>query len=224
MASVQAEVQKELTQEEFDYVLAAFEESINDNIDLDLLSRTLKTFVKEITPAKEIHLLGFSEKNDSVVSDIENNIHIDLSSSQGMISTCYKKKEPQFTNDVDRYNGYDVKVDNAYDYNLKNLLILPLQDVNENLFAVLWAGIPKGDINQYISRDIEHLTQLLHKIEYVIPQEEDKAKEIDQSKEMYQSALKEIDHIKSKKYNKVESPILVQKIQSWLTGFKKNKK
>jgi len=224
MASVQAEVQKELTQEEFDYVLAAFEKSINDNIDLNLLSRTLETFVKEITPAKEIHLLGFSEKNDSVVSDIENNIHIDLSSSQGMISTCSKKKEPQITNDVDRYNGYDVKVDNAYDYNLKNLLILPLQDVNENLFAVLWAGIPKGDINQYISRDIEHLTQLLNKIKYVMPQEEDKAKKIDQSEDMYQSALKEINHIESKKHNKVEYPILVHKIQSWLTGFKKNKK
>jgi len=223
MAGIQMDIQKELIQEELDQILVAFQESIKGNIDLDLLLKTLKIFVKEITPAKEIHLLILSNENSFEISDIENGIPIDLSSSQGMISRCLNRKEPQFTNDVNRYKEYDKKIDNIFDYNLKNLLIMPVQDINNELFAILWAGIPKGDLNQYISADIEHLVQLLDHIEYTMPREK-REEEIKHSEEFNSYKEEKLDSPDTLKEYKVESPILVKKIQSWLTGFKKNKK
>jgi len=223
MADVQLKVQKALTREELDHMVTAFQESINGNTDLAFLSRTLDVFVKEITPAKEIHFLLVSQENDFEILDIKNNVNIDISSSQGLIRTCLKQKKPRFVNDVNRYSGYDEKIDNIFKYDLKNLLIMPLQDIDNNLFAILWAGIPKGDLNQYIREDIDHVIQLLDQIVYTIP-EEKKEEEIKVSEIVNHNEKKNINFSDTSEKQKVESPILIKTIQSWLSNFKKSKK
>jgi len=241
MSPLKIEIKKELSVSEFDQIISSFKEELRNNTDIESLTRAFNIYIKEITPAKHISLLQLSSPSELITIHNGKTITIDISNSKGMLAQCIKTEEPQFTNDIKRHPSYEEKTDNIFDYELKNLLLFPLFDINNKIFAVLWAGIPKGDINQYIAQDIEHIKTLCEQITYVVPVENNKTEtpSIPEPEAVQETPSKEVaavekdtkpsqkkEEIKSKQLKesspKDNAPKLVKKIKSLFSRTKKS--
>ena len=217
------EIKKELSSEEFEQLITAFKEEVHNNADLDFLARTLDIYIREITPAKKTYLFHLKDEIHLETIHNENKTLIDLSTSRGMLKRCIQTKEPQLTNDIKRDSNYEEDTDNIFSYNLKNLLIMPLYDINKNIFALMWIGIPKKDINQFIAEDLAHVQTLIDQISYVTPLDTIK-EESPEDEEVTSGSIKGTEknkeHIMAdspqKNHNKkVEAPALIKKIKSF---------
>ncbi len=197
-------IKKELTEVEFEQVLAEFQESILKQENTDDLSQSFQELVKKITPAKEVHLLIFSEIGKTLETvTLEKNITIDISSSKGILARCTQTKEALFSNDVARDPHYHKETDNFLDYPLKNLLVVPLLNEDKEILALIWAGIPKKDWNQYMQSDIKYMMQVPVLNEKMI-QEEDPEEEMIQIKELQEEAGQE------------STTSMAKRLKSWL--------
>ncbi len=197
-------IKKELTEVEFEQVLAEFQESILKQENTDDLSQSFQELVKKITPAKEVHLLIFSEIGKRLKTvTLEKNITIDISSSKGILVRCCQIKEALFSNDVARDPHYHKETDNFLDYPLKNLLVVPLLNEDKEILALIWAGIPKKDWNQYMQSDIKYMMQVPVLNEKMI-QEEDPEEEMIQIKELQEEAGQE------------STTSMAKRLKSWL--------
>jgi hypothetical protein len=233
MEKVTVNIKKELSVDKFEQLLHTFKEELHNNTDIPSLNRAMDIYVKEITPAKHTHLLYLSSPSSLEVYTKEGKSVIDISTSKGMIQQCIQTQKPLYTNDIRREKNYEEKTDNIAGYPLKNLLLLPLFDINNHIFGLLWAAIPKGDINQYIPKDIEYLTRLSEQISYVIspqntqkeidsepveenPPKEDKNKVEEKEVEEKTEITIEKESVTKEKHEKAsnEAPALIKKIRS----------
>jgi len=154
------EIKKELTEIEFEQILAEFQESILNQKNTDELSRSFQELVKKITPAKEVYLLLLSETGKTLETvTLEKSLTIDISSSKSILSKSYQIKEALFSNDIERDTDYNKEIDNFLDYPLKNLLIVPLLNAEKEVLGLIWAAIPQKDWNQYMQSDIKYMMQ-----------------------------------------------------------------
>lgn len=186
------EIKKELTLAEVKHIITQFH-ATHTNIDnISAFAKTLEILVKELTPSKDVYIFIRKEGIYETLN-IKKSLSIDIQSSIGMLSKCYQTKEPLFINDVKRDKNYNAKIDNFFDYPLKNLLLIPLVDKNNEMIGIIWAGIPEGDWNQYIQSDINNLMLVTKEFESLFIQ--------------YIDAHKSFG--------------LVRKIQSWFSSSKK---
>ena len=152
-------IKKEVTKEEFEKLYNSFIEEIQQSENPDQITQILVEYTKALTPAKMVHV--FELKQNHLQTKIQDDIvSIKLDNEKGLIGRCLKTQEPQVTNDIRRDPYYDENIDNTFSYELKNLLIMPLFDEEKKLKALIWAGIPKNDINQFIAKDIKYLQKL----------------------------------------------------------------
>jgi len=170
-------IKKELSPEEIERLLAYFQEELHNNTNMESLAYTLRNYVQKLTPANYVHTLYIKDDHtlETMIDDVPTSI--DIGTSKGLLKRCLQTKEPQLTNDTNRDPYYDEPVDNVFAYPLKNLLVMPLYDIHDEPFGLLWMGIPKGDINQFITQDVEHLQQLISLISYVAPKEDEPKQE-----------------------------------------------
>jgi GAF domain-containing protein len=182
-------------------MLHFFKEDLHNNTDPDALSRCLENYTRELTPAQAIHILYLKEVNTLETKTSDQVITLKIDHEKSLIKECLHNKKPQLINDIRRDPIYNERIDNVFSYELKNLLLMPLYDINHNIFALLWAGIPKGDINQFITQDIEHLQKLTAELSYVSPRENKENKE---NKE----------ELTINKTTRIEPPALIKKIKS----------
>ena len=207
---------KELSDEELFHLSKTFKDEIHNNTDIELLGDIIETYVRKLTPAQFVHLFLLNKNSSlSIVNDPEKRSIIP-SPSKSILAECLQTDEPQLVNDIKRSTHYDHTIDNPFEYDLKNLLVLPLHDINNTPFALIWAGIPKGNIKQFIQEDIDNVTLLVKQISYVKPStSESKAEEKHKTQEEGQTK-NESNTIKT-----TDSTTFVKKIKSLF--FKKYK-
>lgn len=153
-------IKKELTEIEFKKILTAFQENIQKQENTDDLGLSFQELVKKITPAKEVHLLLFSETGKILETvTLDNSLTVDISSSKSILSKSYQIKEALFSNDIERDTDYNKEIDNFLDYPLKNLLIVPLLNTEKEVLGLIWAAIPQKDWNQYMQSDVKYMMQ-----------------------------------------------------------------
>lgn len=199
------EIKKELSEVEFNQILAEFQESIEKQENADDLGRSFQELVKKITPAKEVHLLILSETGKTLETvTLEKNITIDISSSRGMLVKCYQTKVALFSNDIARDTHYNKEIDNFLDYPLKNLLVVPLLNEAKEILGLIWAGIPQKDWNQYMQSDIEYMVQISILNEKMILKAEELQKEKDQAEELQNEGDEE------------STSSMVKRLKSWI--------
>ena len=186
------EIKKELTQSEVENIITQLHTKHKNIDNISEFVNALAILVKELTPSKEVYI--FIEKEGMYETlNVNKKLIIDVQTSIGMLSKCCQTKEPLFINDVKRDKNYNAKIDNFFDYPLKNLLLIPLLDKDKEMIGIIWSGIPEGDWNQYIQSDINHMMSVTKEFEPLF-----------------------IQHIDTYK-----SSGLVKKIQSWFSSSKK---
>ena len=171
-------IKKELSQEELFQLLNTFKTDVDNVTDIQSLSIILETYVQTLTPAQHVHLFQINDDKKLLYS-VENPSlpAISLSEKKGMVIKCIKDNIPVSANDVKRNSEYNPEVDNIFGYDLKNLLVMPLYDDNRIIFAVLWAGILKNDINQFIHKDIKNINMFVEHIHFSIQNKVETAEE-----------------------------------------------
>ena len=186
------EIKKELTESDFNQIVAEFQKSIQNQDNVDDLGQSFRELVKKITPAKEVHFLLPLEKGRRLETvAVEKNITIDISSSKSLLAKCTQTKEALFSNDISRDTDYNKEIDNFLGYPLKNLLLVPLLLEDNEVMGIIWAAIPQKDLNQYMLSDIKYLVQITA------------------------SCIEELEDIHRKSEQK-DSTSVVSKIRSWL--------
>jgi len=154
-------IKKELTQIEFEKILIEFQDIYGNEKTIYDIGKDVVDIVKKIIPAKEVHFLLITD-SEKVLETItlSNNIKIDIASSLSMMLQCYESKEAFFSNDIERDIYYKSEIDNFLDYPLKNLLLSPLLTENNQCLGIIWAAIPKKDLNQYMQSDLTYIRQI----------------------------------------------------------------
>ena len=185
-------IKKELTETEFKQILTVFQESIEKEENIHELGKSFQELVKKITPAKEVHLMIVQEPDKTLKTvTLEKSITIDISSSRSILAKCIQTKEALFSNDIARDIHYDKEIDNFLDYPLKNLLVVPLLNEDNEILALIWAGIPKKDWNQYMQSDIEYMMQVSVLNEKTIREAEEPQEEKYQAEEFQEAVEQE---------------------------------
>ena len=163
-----------------------FQKSIEKQTDARYLSKSFQELFKQVTPAKEVQLLLVSEPNKILKTiTLEKNITIDISSSKIILAKCYQTKEALFFNDVSRNGDYNQDIDNFLAYPLKNLLLLPLLNIDKEIEGIVWAGISQKDFNQYTPSDIKYMTQVSVLSEKMTTEEEEHQEDSKQKSNSY---------------------------------------
>lgn len=203
-------IKQEPTGEEVEKSVKDFEEGLQKCKDLTTLQRLLSQVVQELTPAEKIRLLlPIAGK----LADPDGETTLTLDESKGLIREAIDQTEAILTNDVSRDERYDAKVDNPQNYPLKSLLVFPFFRPDRTLLGVLWAAIPLDDLNQFVSRDIEHLQSIVAPLDHCLTQlEKERGDSLD------------ADHSLSLAENSINSkgePTLIGTIRSWLKNLKK---
>ena len=140
-------IKKELTESDFQKILARFYHSLYAINESGVFIRYLQIIVKEITPAKEVQLI-FPDKIQAIT--IENN---------SILSDCYRNQKAFYTNDIDREKNYNAAVDNFISEKMQKILYVPLVSFGR-VTAIIMAGIPYKDWNQFTQRDIDYIERL----------------------------------------------------------------
>ncbi|RLA76191.1 MAG: hypothetical protein DRG30_03425 [Epsilonproteobacteria bacterium] len=184
--AVNIEIKKELTEEEFTRIYHKFQKSIEKQTDSRYLSKSFQELFKQVTPAKEVQLLLVSEPNKILKTiTLEKNIAIDISSSKSILAQCYQAKEALYFNDISRNSDYNPDIDNFLAYPLKNLLLLPLLNIDKEIEGIVWAGISQKDFNQYTPSDIKYMTQVSVLSEKMTTEEEEHQEDSNQKSNFY---------------------------------------
>jgi len=151
---------EEVVFSEFKQTLLSYEKQLNEKNDTQSVGLWIEDFVKHVTPAKEVQLLVLNEsikQLETVVLDKK--ITINISNTSGMLAEVLHTRKALFTNDVNRELKYKEDIDNFLHYPLKSLLIFPLVE-DGNIWGLIWAGIPRKDLHQYIKTDLASLEQM----------------------------------------------------------------
>jgi len=212
MKKIEIKIKKELSSEELSRLINTFKEEVHNHTDAEFLSRTFAHYVKELTPAQFVHLFFMTDDKLTLFLIDTPQTTVDTS-LKSLISECVKTGEAQLVNDIRRSPLYTPAIDNLFDYDLKNILLVPLYDINESLFAFLWAGIPKKDINQFIQKDIDNITLLAKQLSYIKPQTI-KSKPEEEKEESLKESQKDKNHTAKPS----ETNSLTNKIKSLFFG------
>ncbi len=191
-------IKKELTKEEFTRICHKFQKSIEKQTDARYLSKSFQELAKQVTPAKKVQLLLVSEPNKMLkTTTLEKNITINISSSKSMLAKCYQTKKALFSNDVKLDNNYNQDIDNFFSCPLKNLLLLPLLNSDNEVEGIVWAGISQEDWNQYTQCDIDYMTQVCMLDEKITIEKEEYQKKPKQTKPEQESTQNRMGRLKS---------------------------
>jgi signal transduction histidine kinase/ActR/RegA family two-component response regulator len=161
MAIKQIDIKRELTEEEFKEIVIVCEQKFEQESQIEKIALGCEEKTKEITPAKEAFvLLPKHETKEFEVITLDKSIPMRLD-EESVITECYKTKQSLIINDVVRSFLYNEKFDNFMNYELKDLLLIPVVDDTEekNVLAIMWAAITKGNWNQYTQKDLNYMTR-----------------------------------------------------------------
>ncbi len=191
-------IKKELTKEEFTRICHKFQKSIEKQTDARYLSKSFQELAKQVTPAKKVQLLLVSEPNKILkTTTLEKNIMINISSSKSMLAKCYQTKKALFSNDVELDSNYNQDIDNFFSCPLKNLLLLPLLNVDGEVEGIVWAGISQEDWNQYTQCDIDYMTQVCILDEKITVEKEEHQEKPKRKQSKQESAPNTMGRLKS---------------------------
>ncbi|WP_457747904.1 ATP-binding protein [Sulfurimonas sp.] len=155
------DIKKELTEEEFKDIVIVCEQRFEKEREIRNIALGCEEKTKEITPAKEAFvLLPKHDTKEFEIVTLGKNIPMHLE-KESVISECYNTKQPLIVNDITRSFLYNEKYDNFMNYELKDLLLIPIVDdtPQKNVLAVMWAAITKGSWNQYTQKDLSYMTR-----------------------------------------------------------------
>ena len=140
-------IQKELTERDFRKIATKFHYNLKQITEMEIFVRYLQIIIKEITPAKEVELIF-----PDTIQAIRN-------TKNAILSRCYHYQKAFFTNDVDRETTYNAMVDNFISEKMQKILCVPLVSDGE-VTAIIAAGIPYRDLNQFTWKDIAYIERL----------------------------------------------------------------
>ncbi len=160
--SEKKKVSEEVLSSEFKQTLSSYEKQLNERSDIRSMGRLIQDFVKQVTPAKEVQLLLLDKSMKEMKTvTLDKNMMMNISNTSGMMAEVLHTRKALFTNDVERELKYKEDVDNFLHYPLKSLLLFPLVE-DENIWGLIWAGIPRKDLHQYMKIDLAYLEQMQH--------------------------------------------------------------
>jgi len=154
-------IKKVLTEEEFSDILEKCTTNSKDYTeDIKKLYSKCNELTKEITPADEVYMLLRVDDYHCEVSNTD--IKLDISNSkESAIQECCKTKNAIVIQDVSRSFIFNQDIDNFANLNIKSLMLVPLIDSqSQEVIGIIWAGILKGNINQYTQEDLNYMKRL----------------------------------------------------------------
>jgi len=155
------DIKKELTEEEFKDIVIVCEQKFEQENEMSKIALGCEEKTKEITPAKEAFvLLPRVETQEFEIVTLNKTIPMNLE-GESVISECYNTKQALIINDITRSFLYNEKYDNFMNYDLKDLLLVPIVDdtPQKNVLAIMWAAITKGSWNQYTQKDLSYMSR-----------------------------------------------------------------
>jgi len=154
-------IKKVLTEEEFSDILEKCTTNSKDYTeDIKKLYSKCNELTKEITPADEVYMLLRVDDYHCEVSNTD--IKLDISNSkESAIQECCKTKNAIVIQDVSRSFIFNQDIDNFANLNIKSLMLVPLiNSQSQEVIGIIWAGILKGNINQYTQEDLNYMKRL----------------------------------------------------------------
>ncbi len=161
MAIKNIDIKKELTEEEFKEIVIVCEQRFEQEHEIEKIALGCEDKTKEITPAKEAFvLLPHEETQEFEIITLNKRIPMNLE-EESIIAECYKTKQALIVNDITRSFLYNEKYDNFMNYELKDILLIPIVDDTpaKNILAIMWAAITEGSWNQYTQKDLTYMTR-----------------------------------------------------------------
>ncbi len=154
-------IKKELTEEEFKDILVVCELKFKQISDLLEISLGCEEKTKAITPASEAFvLLARPDTQEFEIVTLNKKIPMNLK-IDSVLSECYKTKQPLLVNDATRSFLYNKKNDNFLNYDIENLLLIPIFDDSseKNVLAIIWSATTKGNWSQYTQKDVNYMVR-----------------------------------------------------------------
>ena len=165
------DIKRELTENEFKNIIVACQTAMSKNKELQAVVDICTEKTKEITPAEEVYLL-LLDKENKIFEIASHNKSIPIHEEEGIISESLKSRQPFIVNDVSNSFLYQEEADNIFDYPLKDLMIIPFIEskADQNIVALLWAGIPEKSWNQYTQKDLDYMVRFVMYMKKFLPQ------------------------------------------------------
>jgi len=170
------DIKKELSEEEFKNILIECEHKFKLVNNILEIARGCEEKTREITPAKDAFVL-IARPDTQEFEIVTQNKTIPMNLKiESILSECYTTKQPLIVNDATRSFLYSKKVDNFFNLEVKDLLLIPVIDdsKDKNVLAIVWAAIPAGSWNQFTQKDLNYMTRFyvfikrfLHKKELI---------------------------------------------------------
>lgn len=161
MAIKKIDIKKELTEEEFKEIVIVCEQRFEQEKEIEKIALGCEEKTKEITPAKEAFvLLPHEEAQEFEIITLNKRVPMNLE-AESIISECYKTKQALIVNDITRSFLYNKTYDNFMNYELKDILLVPIVDdtPDKNILAIMWAAITQGSWNQYTQKDLTYMSR-----------------------------------------------------------------
>ncbi len=165
------DIKRELTENEFKDIIVACQTAMSKNKELKAVVDICAEKTKEITPAEEVYLL-LLDKENNIFEIASHNKSIPIHEEGGVISESLNSRQPFIINDVANSFLYQEEADNIFDYPLKDLMIIPFVEskADQNIVALLWAGIPEKSWNQYTQKDLDYMVRFTLYMKKFLPQ------------------------------------------------------
>lgn len=154
-------IKKELTEEEFKDILTVCELKFKQTSDLSEIALGCEEKTKDITPASEAFvLLAKHDTQEYKIVSLDKTIPMNLE-VDSILSECYKTKQPLLVNDATRSFLYNEKKDNFLNYDIENILLIPILDDSseKNVLAIIWSVTTKGNWSQYTQKDVNYMVR-----------------------------------------------------------------
>jgi len=155
------DIKRELSEEEFKEIIFQCESDFLQGNNLPSIASKYAEVAKEITPAKEAHLLLVKLK-EQVFQSVTGEMTIPMQpEKESILMETYRSKQSLLINDVTRSFLYNKEIDNFLNLPLKDMMLIPIIDESKkkNVVAVLWTAITSGSWNQYTQKDLDYMTR-----------------------------------------------------------------
>ncbi len=154
-------IKNELTEKEFSDLFAACDRNLGESDDLKMLIKKCSQKTREITPAQEVFLLRPDPVKPVLTILSTGEVVPRHPHHKGILSEVFQTKQAFILNDVHQSFLYQDTYDNITQTPITNLMVIPILSPRSSheILAILWAAIPKGDLNQYTQLDLSYMTR-----------------------------------------------------------------
>jgi CheY-like chemotaxis protein len=159
-------IKKDLAKEEFDEVFTNGKLALEDLTSIEEKLLVYENLIKEITSQKNVFILLFDIENRIIkIPTLDITIPI-VSDMESIIIECYEDKHTKLSLNVRRSSMYRQKIDNFIDAKIKDLLLIPILENNQDkrVSAMIWVATEYKSLDEFSKNDINYLNILSNHI------------------------------------------------------------